>query len=263
MTGNNESFHPCAIDLRIVLGKIRDVTGRGARDASETAASFRAQPIPPPQRTPATAMPLLMRNFFWLSDLFMNATLGRVHQIYFSNIAIFVRPHAMAFPPRSRREAVALMKQRTKRAQTGKAAFQTNCGHRDCCFLEKKFRSFHSAMIEILMRGLTERAPKNSEQMKRRQTRRGGDLRQRDWRANMRVQIIPRPIHSSPQSSRVDTRTAGRCRPRGSARAGRPALRPVTRLNFSSSQPSSICVLSLKAARKAWTFGETARSCDV
>ena len=99
----------------------------------------------------------------------------------------------MAFPPRPRREAAVLMKQRAKRAQAGKAAFQTNCGHGDCCFLEKKFRPFDSAMIEILMRRLTERAPKNSEQMKRRQTRRGGDLRQRDWRSQTRVQIIPAP----------------------------------------------------------------------
>src|SRR6476660_6253350 len=127
------------------------------------------------------------------------STLRAPCQKYFSNIAIFVRPHAMAFPPRSRREAGVLMKQRTKRAQAGKAAFQTNCGHRDCCFLEKKFRPFHSAMIEILMRRLTERAPKNSEQMKRRQTRLGGDLRQRDWRSQTRAQVFSGPIHSSPQ----------------------------------------------------------------
>src|SRR6266480_6664774 len=130
-----------------------------------------------PQSMPATAMPLLIRNFLRVSDVLMNATLRRAHQKYFSNIAILVRPHAMAFPPRSRREAAVLMEQRTKRAQAGKAAFQTNCGYGDCCFLEKKFRPFYSAMIEVLMRRPTERAPKNSEKMKRRQTRRGGDLR--------------------------------------------------------------------------------------
>ena len=130
---------------------------------------------------------------------FTMSTLSPASQKYFSNIAIFVHPHAMAFPPGSRREATVFMKQRTKRAQAGKAAFQTNCGHGDSCFLEKKFRPSYSAMIEILMRGLTEGALKNSEQMKRRQTRRGGDLRQRDWRSQTRVQIIPAPIHSSPQ----------------------------------------------------------------
>ena len=56
--------------------------------------SFPAEPAIPPRRRvrPATAMPLLMRNFFLVSDLFMNATLRRARQKYFSNIAIFVRP---------------------------------------------------------------------------------------------------------------------------------------------------------------------------
>src|SRR6266550_1419238 len=173
--------------------------GHGAGDGTNAVVPGCARSTSRPQSMPATAMPLLIRNFLRVSDVFMNATLRRAHQKYFSNIAIFVRPHAMAFPPRSRREAAVLMEQRTKRAQAGKAAFQTNCGHGDCCFLEKKFRPFYSAVIEILMRGLTDGAPKNSEQMKRRQTRRGGDLRQRDWRSQMRVQIIPGPIHSSPQ----------------------------------------------------------------
>src|SRR6476660_3878073 len=146
-----------------------------------------ARSTPRPQSIPATAMPLLIRNLLRVSDVFMNATLRRAHQIYFSNIAIFFGRNSSTFSPRPRRHSAALVKQRAERAQAGKAAFQTNCGHGDCCFLEKKFRPFYSAMIEVLMRRLTERAPKNSEQMKRRQTRRGGDLRQRDWPSKMSV----------------------------------------------------------------------------
>ncbi len=181
MTGNNESFHACAIDLRIVLRKIRDVIGRGRRCRREWDAAVVpgcARNTPRPKRTPATAMPLWMRNFFLVSDLFMNATLGRVHQIYFSNIAIFFCRHSMVFPPRPRRHSTTLTEQRAKRAQAGEPAFQTNRCHRDSCFLEQKLCPIQSTTIEILMRRLTKHRLKHPKQMERRQTRRCGDIRQ-------------------------------------------------------------------------------------
>src|SRR5207253_3926933 len=54
---------------------------------------------PRPQRIPAAAMPPLIRNFLRVKDVFMNATLGRAHQIYFSNIAIFLGGESTAFAP--------------------------------------------------------------------------------------------------------------------------------------------------------------------
>src|SRR5437868_6428075 len=61
-----------------------------------------ARNMPRPQRTPTAAMPLLIRNFLRVKDLSMNATLGRAHQIYFSNIAIFLGGKSPAFPPGAR-----------------------------------------------------------------------------------------------------------------------------------------------------------------
>ncbi len=77
-------------------------------------AILRGRNTPRPQIKPATAMPLLMRNFLRVSDVFMNATLSRAHQIYFSNIAIFLGHHSMTVPPRPRRHSAALVKQRTE-----------------------------------------------------------------------------------------------------------------------------------------------------
>jgi len=129
----------------------------------------------------------------------MSATLRRAHQIYFSNIAIFVGQHPMFFPPSPGRNSTLFLKKRAKGTQTAETAFQTDSGHRNCCFFEEKFRPFQSAMIQVLVRRLTERAPENSKQMKRRQTRRGGDLEQWNRSGQMRVQLVPGPIHSSPQ----------------------------------------------------------------
>src|SRR5438270_9985636 len=70
--------------------------------------------MPRPQRTPAAAMLLLIRNFLRVKDAFMNAILGRAHQIYFSNIAIFLGGESTTLPPRPRRHAAALVKQRAK-----------------------------------------------------------------------------------------------------------------------------------------------------
>src|SRR5947208_1486130 len=136
-----------------------------------------ARIMPRPQRTPAAAIPLLIRNFLRVKDVFMNATLGRAHQIYFSNIAIFVGPDAPTFPPRPRRHAAALVKQRAKRAQATEPAFQTNRGHRDSRFFQQKFRPLQSALVKIVMRRLMKRRLEHSQQMERRQTRRCGDIR--------------------------------------------------------------------------------------
>src|SRR5207244_2068712 len=72
-----------------------------------------ARSTPRPKSIPATAMPLLMRNFFRVSDLFMSATLRRAHQIYFSNIAIFFRRHSALRSPLPRRRPRAVGPVRT------------------------------------------------------------------------------------------------------------------------------------------------------
>ena len=141
-----------------------------------------ARNTPRPQRTPATAMPLLMRNFFLVSDLFMNATLSRVHQIYFSNIAIFFGRYSVTFSPRSRRHSAALVKQCTERAETAESAFQTNRSHWYPRSLEQKLCPIQSAIVEILMRRLMKHGLKHAKQMERRETRRCGDIRQRNRR---------------------------------------------------------------------------------
>src|SRR5207248_4418159 len=137
-----------------------------------------ARIMPRPQRTPAAAIPLLIRNFLRVKGVFMNATLGRAHQIYFSNIAIFLEAESSAFPPGPRRHTAVLVKQRAKRAQAGEPAFQTNRGHRDSRFFQQKSRSFQSALVQIVMRRLMKRRLEHSQQMERRQTRRCGDIRQ-------------------------------------------------------------------------------------
>src|SRR5260370_9458310 len=73
-----------------------------------------ARNTPRPQRKPATAMPLLIRNFLRVSEVFMNAPLSHARQIYFSNIAIFLGHHSMTVPPPARRHSAALVKQRTE-----------------------------------------------------------------------------------------------------------------------------------------------------
>src|SRR5437879_13041409 len=78
--------------------------GDAAAGGTDAAVPGWARNTPRPQRKPATAMPLFMRNFLRVSDVFMNATLSRAHQIYFSNIAIFLGHHSMTVPPRARRQ---------------------------------------------------------------------------------------------------------------------------------------------------------------
>src|SRR6266446_2734214 len=151
--------------------------GDAAAGGTDAAVPGWARNTPRPQRKPATAMPLLMRNFLRVSDVFMNATLSRAHQIYFSNIAIFFGHHSMTVPPRARRHSAALVKQRTERTQAAESALKANRRHRDPCFLEQKFRPIQSAIIEILVRRLTKRCLKHPKQMERRQTRRRGDIR--------------------------------------------------------------------------------------
>src|SRR6266550_2723525 len=162
-----------------------------------------------PQSMPATAMPPLIRNFLRVSDVFMNATLRRAHQIYFSNIAIFFGRHSATFSPRPGRHSAALVKQRAKRTEAGEPAFQTNRRHWYPRFFEQKLRPIQSAIVEILMRRLTERAPKNSEQMERRETCGCGNFRQRDRRSKMSVQIIPGATDAPPQ---FFARGGARCR---------------------------------------------------
>src|SRR5438270_11487179 len=145
--------------------------GEAAPGGTDAAVPGWARNAPRPQRKPATAMLLLMRNFLRVSDLFMDATLGRAHQIYFSNIAIFLGHHSMTLPPRARRHSAALAKQRAERTQADKPAFKANRGHWDPCFLEQKFCPIQSATIEILMRRLMKGRLKHAKQMERRDTR--------------------------------------------------------------------------------------------
>src|ERR1700740_421695 len=64
-----------------------------------------------PQSIPAIATPPLIRNLLRVSDLFMDATLGRAREIYFSNLAIFFGHDSVIFSPCSRRHSEALVKQ--------------------------------------------------------------------------------------------------------------------------------------------------------
>src|SRR6266566_2089030 len=152
-----------------------------------------------PQSMPATAMPLLIRNFLRVSDVFMNATLRRAHQIYFSNIAIFFGRHSATFSPRPRRHSAALVKQRAKRTEASEPAFQTNRRHWYPRFFEQKLRPIQSAIVEILMRRLMKHGLKHTKQMERRETCGCGNFRQRDRRSKMSVQIIPGATDASPQ----------------------------------------------------------------
>src|SRR4029077_9791096 len=131
-----------------------------------------------PQSIPAIATPLLMRNLLRVSDLFMNATLGRAHQIYFSNIAIFFRRYSATFSPCARRHSAAIVKQGAERAQAAEPALQTNRRHWDPRFLEQKLRATQSAIVEILMWRLMKHSLKPAQEMERRETRRCGDIRQ-------------------------------------------------------------------------------------
>src|SRR4029077_2643558 len=109
---------------------------------------------PRPQSIPPIATPLLMRNLFRVSDLFMDATLGRARQIYFSNIAIFFGRDSASLSPRARRHSATLVKQCAVRAQAGEPAFQTDRRHRDPCFLKQKLCPIQSAFVKVLVRCL-------------------------------------------------------------------------------------------------------------
>src|SRR5260370_40107323 len=83
-------------------GKSETLSAEGGDDAAggtDAAGPGWARNTPRPQRKPATATPLLMRNFLRVSDVFINAILSHAHQIYFSNIAIFLGHHSMTLPP--------------------------------------------------------------------------------------------------------------------------------------------------------------------
>src|SRR5438552_652576 len=171
----------------------------GAGDGTNAVVPGCARSTSHPQSMPATAMPLLVRNFLRVSDVFMNATLRRVHQIYFSNIAIFFGRHSATFSPRPRRHSAALVKQRAKRTEAGEPAFQTNRRHWYPRFFEQKLRPIQSSIVEILMRRLMKHGLKHTKQMERRETCGCGNFRQRDRRSKMSVQIIPGATDASPQ----------------------------------------------------------------
>src|ERR1700720_1095377 len=152
--------------------------GDGAGDGTEAVVPGCDRNTPRPQSIPAIATPLLMRNLLRVSDRFMNATLGRAHQIYFSNLAIFFGRNSVTFSPRTRRDSAALVKQGAERAQAAESAFQTNRRHRYSRFFEQKLGPIQSAIVEILMRRLMKHGLKHAQQMERRETRRDGDIRQ-------------------------------------------------------------------------------------
>src|SRR5437763_7688101 len=171
----------------------------GAGDGTNAVVPGCARSTSRPQSMPATAMPLLIRNVLRVSDVFMNATLRRAHQIYFSNIAIFLGHHSATFSPRPRRHSAALVKQRAKRTEAGEPAFQTNRRHWYPRFFEQKLRPIQSATVEILMRRLMKHGLKHTKQMERRETCGCGNFRQRDRRSKMSVQIIPGVTDASKQ----------------------------------------------------------------
>src|ERR1700688_150458 len=154
--------------------------GDGAGHGTNAVVPGCARSTPRPQSMPAIAMPLLIRNLLRVSDLFIDATLGRAHEIYFSNIAIFFGHHSVTFSPCARRHSAALVKQCAERAQAAESAFQTNCRHWYPRSLEQELRPIQSAIVEILMRRLTKHGLKHAKQMERRETRRCGDIRQRN-----------------------------------------------------------------------------------
>src|SRR4029453_2942895 len=133
---------------------------------------------PRPQSIPAIATPVLIRNLLRVSDVFMNATLGHAHEIYFSNIAIFLGRYSVIVSPRSWRHSAALVKQCAERAEAAESAFQTNRRHWYPRFLEQKLCPIQSTIVEILMRRLMKHGLKHAKQMERRETRRCCDIRQ-------------------------------------------------------------------------------------
>src|SRR5438067_4296275 len=163
----------------------------GAGDGANAVVPGCARSTSRPQSTPATAMPLLIRNFLRVSDVIMNATLRRAHQIYFSNIAIFFGRHSATFSPRPRRHSAALVKQCAKRTEAGEPAFQTNRRHWYPRFFEQKLRPIQSAIVEILMRRLMKHGLKHTKQMERRETCGCGNFGQRD-RCSNRLESVPR-----------------------------------------------------------------------
>src|SRR5881275_2922100 len=190
-------------------GTLSAESGDAAAGGTDAAVPGWARNTPRPQRKPATAMPLLIRNFLRVNDVFMNATLRRAHQIYFSNIAIFFGRHSATFSPRPRRHSAALVKQRAKRTEASEPAFQTNRRHWYPRFFEQKLRPIQSAIVEILMRRLMKHGLKHTKQMERRETCGSGNIRQRDRRSKMSVQIIPGATDASPQ---LFARGGARCR---------------------------------------------------
>src|SRR5260370_2254690 len=180
-------------------GTLSTDCGDGAGDGTNAVVPGCARSTSRPQSMPATAMPLLIRNFLRVSDVFMNATLRHAHQIYFSNIAIFFGRHSVTFSPRPRRHSAALVKQRAKRTKAVEPAFQTNRRHWYPGFFEQKLRPIQSAIVEILMRRLLKHGLKHTKQMERRETCACGNFGQRDRRSKMIVPIIPDPTAAPPQ----------------------------------------------------------------